>query len=67
MPISLTVTDTRVFSASLPVEGDDLKALVEGQLQAANDGYKLTMVDTITGGHQRDPYVTGFKLTFKKG
>jgi hypothetical protein len=66
MPTSVQVIDTREIQVSIPTEPSDTHALGEFVSKAAADGLTLAGASEVTSGHQRDPYVVGLKLTFKR-
>lgn len=64
--VTLTVRDERTIH--LPVAGtsDDLRTAAQLFEYAAEDGYRLMVVDIVQGGHQRDPTTTGVNLTLRR-
>jgi hypothetical protein len=66
MPVEKTDTRQLQFSV-VRCSLEDTHAIGAYITQAADDGYALARVTTISGGDQRDPITAGLKMTFRKG
>jgi hypothetical protein len=60
--MDFTRKDERTAMIPVPAAADTMHKLADWIEEAANDGYKLTDVSDIQGGHQSDPYTVGLKL-----
>jgi hypothetical protein len=66
MPIETKITDTRLFTVPIPANETDTKLVVLRLTEAAKDGYVLVGASTMERGNQRDPIVSGLRLTMRR-
>ena len=64
--VQVKMTDSRTIEFQQGLTVEQTEQLGKAIVDAGQNGYKLTGVQSLTGGDQRDQYTVGARLTFRR-
>lgn len=64
--LNQTIVDERRITVPIPCGVVDFTQLAQWINEGVQAGYTIAGAETLSGGHQRDPYTTGLRLVLKK-